>query len=276
MLGHPVDDPERWSGIWEEARPNGGAVGVIFELITTIRGAATTLQGVPQYDHTLNVGVFNRHGPEIEQGEANYFSADEGYFLRWDGERLHIGVNERLNDQSSVTVNLRYNRKAKDWTGYIRRKDFAGLVTLRRPHVARGVRASAIVGTWAHDTPVGPGCVHVVQHRDGSLTGWADLLQTPGLARYGNGLKPPETTFERYGHRVKVAQLGANLFSIKFNSYSGGCCPQMMFAKVNGGTAQFIGDALTGGVQWTKMSGDTCRSLTQPQQPALARPYPRP
>ena len=258
--GKIVARPERLSGLWEMAIGSGEVIGIHLMVITKIEGAATSLTSVPQYQEHLQVGVYQRD-KELKFGDENYFvDSQQGGGVQWDGRRLQLKFVPRVAGDPAIDLDLTYDEKLDTWSGRFHRGGFSGDVTLRRPGVE-----NAMTGTWVSDSGGVNGCVHVVQQLDGTLEGWSDGLQTPGLDRYANGLKPPDESHEYYGNLVKVAQMNRETFSIEFNAYGGLCCSHTFVGTVSADGATFDGGWQAGPNQmpfkatWSKVPGDSCR-----------------
>ncbi len=264
MKGKSVESPEKMSGVWEASNGTQGVVGLHFLLTTKVAGAPTTLTGVPQTEEHLAIGVYQRNGPQLRQGDQNYFMDSPDSGVSWDGKRLALNWTPRVAGDPAIDLDLIYDNEQQTWSGQFHRGAFSGHVTLRRPTVKGNVTASPLTGTWVSNRSGMNGCVHIVQGADGTLMGWSDDLQLSGRYRYANGLKPPEQTFEQYGDLVKAEQTGKNSFSIEFKAYTAMCCSHTYV-----GTLADDGSILNGGWQagpnqtpmnltWRKLRGDSC------------------
>jgi hypothetical protein len=259
MKGKIVARPERLSGLWEMAIGSGEVVGIHLMLITKIEGAATSLTSVPQYLEYLQVGVYQRN-KELKFGDENFFGDSGEGGAQWDGKRLLLKFVPRTAEDMAIDLDLTYDEKLETWSGRFHRGGFSGDVILRRPGAG-----NAMTGTWVSDSPGMNGCVHIVQQLDGTLVGWSDVLQMPGLYRYANGLKPPNESLEHYGNLVKVTQTSPETLLIEFNAYGAMCCSHTFAAIVSADGTIFNGGWQAGPNQypfkatWSKVHGDSCR-----------------
>lgn len=263
MFGRPIEEPERFSGLWEAADGLGGTVGIWLQLTTRIQGAPTTLTDVIQYDQTLLVAVFQPNGNRIEFPDGSFVDQPGGQ-LMWDGKHLRAQRGLRNKDASTTQLDLTYDATKETWSGLFRRGTVARTVTFRRPAYKPDTVPNAFVGTWANTEKGSHGCFHIVQQADGTFMGWLDGLQTPGTYRYANGLKPSSETFEQYGNLLLVSALEEQKFAIEFGAYSGICCSKTLIAKVTK-DASLVGDWQLGPNQvarhtvWKRLSGRSCR-----------------
>ena len=264
MLGKTIEQPESFSCLWETPTGPQSAVGIWLLLTTRIEGAATVLSNVPQYEQSFSVSLFQRSKNQLEFGTGSSFADDANGELTWDGTHLKARRAGRGKDWLATELDLTYDPKSETWSGLFGRGPFSRFVTLRRSANALPNIRSALVGTWGNTEKWTNGCFHVTQLSDGSLAGWSDGLQTPGVFRYSNGLKPPTSTFEHYGNLLRVVDLGKQRFSIEFGAYSGICCSRTAIATVVDHDA-LVGDWQPGPNQaggkflWKRLCGKSCR-----------------
>jgi hypothetical protein len=264
MLGKIIEQPEQLSGLWEAPTGHQSAVGIWLLLTTRIDGAATTLRRVPQYEQSFSVALFQRSGNQFEFGTGSSFADDSNGELIWDGTHLRARRDGRNKDRLAAELDLTFDPASETWSGLFGRGTFSRFVTLRRSAKVLPNGKRALVGTWASTEKVTRSCFHVIQLWDGSLAGWSDDLQTPGVLRYANGLRPPSFTSEHYGNLLRVIDLDNQRFSIEFAAYAAICCSRTVIATVVGH------DALSGNWQpgfkqagekplWKRLRGNSCR-----------------
>jgi hypothetical protein len=262
-----IEEPERLSGVWETEIGSGKTIGLHFNLITEIEGSPTSLTRILQYEYHLDIGVYQKSGKDLKYGDQNYFSLSGDGAAFWDGKRLILKFAPPPTSRlPAIDLNLTYDEKQETWTGLFHRDSFSGDVTLRRPNADKSVAASKLAGTWAGTgSPDRIGCLHIVQRPDGTLEGWSDGLQLPGLTRYANGLKAPQKTFEYYGETINVSQTDQAVFSIEFGATSPMCCAHTFVGQLSADGALLDGSWQPGPNQsaskanWKRVLGDSCR-----------------
>ncbi|HEY0760082.1 MAG TPA: hypothetical protein VGD59_12590 [Acidisarcina sp.] len=291
MRGRVIDRPEDLAGLWEASDSAKGAVGLLININAHVAGNPSTLQGIPEYEDSFSVAVYQRKGPQFDMWSSNWFSDDPTGGLFWDGTHLRIQwtdttaappVGGTLDD--AIEVDLTYDRARGAWSGLFHRKDFNRQVRLRRPsfspegrrHAGTTLEGSPMVGTWVTTEPIGAKCLHLVQQADGALNAWVDTLQTPGLLRWANGRKPPQNTWEHYGELVRVQQLATSTISAEVGAYGGICCASTVVAKISADGRTLSGNWLPGlnqlgrPAEWKRIVGSSCRVFSPP--PPQARP----
>ena len=262
MLGKVIDQPERYSGLWETPIGPEKAVGIWLLLQTRIDGAATSLNHVTQYEQGFFVAVFKRDGDRLDLDHGSFPDEPDGG-LDWDGRHIRARRDWRSNDASTLELDLTYDPGQETWSGFLRIGMDARVVTLHRFAKKSLKGQSDLVGTWASTEKGSHGCFYVAQLPDGKLAGWSDNLQTPGSFRYANGLKPPTSSFERYGDLLTVVALGKHSYSFQFGAYGGICCTSTLIAKVTDDS--LVGDEQPGPNQearrsiWKRMDDGSCR-----------------
>jgi len=216
--GHrPVDSPEALSGLWEAPDGSGGAVGIHLMLTTTVPVSADTLGSAQQLWERLEVGVYERKGPDIQFGDQSYFGdSPSAGNVAFDEGVLRLHFASPWKDTPSVDLDLR--QTGDTWVGRLHRGYFDANVILRRPGAGGTAKTSpiggtSITGTWI-STP-GPfgTCVHVAGETPGSLAGWSDSVGMTGHQQVVAGMSPITGGGGRYGELMWVKQLdgGKNL-----------------------------------------------------------------
>jgi hypothetical protein len=266
-LGRPVLHPEAVSGVWEAPDGEGGAVGIHLRLSTIVPGDAKTLADTPQSLEQLDVGVYQRKGPEIQLGEENFFSGtprggsvtlEDGHLLLYSS--AHLDLVQQPGDR---------------WVGRLLRGSFDSTVTLRRPGPADPDKTSPVVGTWLESsaTPSAYSCVHIVQQAENSFIGWSDSLEAPASTQCPNGVRKLATLYERYGERMKVHLEADGKVSLELYAYNPMCCSHTFIGTISPNGKVIQGTWPTGPNQsphngsWKKVPGDSCLS----QAPSQAR-----
>ena len=192
--------PESLSGIWETSSGHGSAIGIHLELDTTIPSDGDKQSWVPQSWQNLQVGVFKRKGAEIQLGEESGFSdSRRGGNLTFDQGRLQLHFVSPWTDTPSVDLDL-VQQAGGCWDGRLHRGEFDSHVTLCRPSTSLSGMASPLVGTWAENSNLGEGCIHIAEQAPGEFTGWSDDIQLPGTVRSCiDGVSKPVAVFQRFG-----------------------------------------------------------------------------
>ena len=185
----PVSHPEALSGVWEAPDGKDGAVGIHLQLTTAVSGDADPPVWTPQSWKHLDVGVFQRRGPELEFGEENYFSDDlRGGSVKLEDGRLQLHFISSIRDTPSVDLDL-VRQPSGCWRGRFHRGAFDSAVTLCRPTPGPDVPPSPLVGTWSQSSSLGSACIHIAQTGPATFTGWSDLLDIPGRTVFGRDLQ---------------------------------------------------------------------------------------
>jgi hypothetical protein len=275
-LNQPVDHPEALSGVWETSNGHGGAVGIHIELMTSVSDDADPPAWTPQLWQHLELGVFERKGPELVFGEEGYFADDlRGGGVTLKNGRLQLHFVSRWEDTPSVDLDL-LHQPDDCWRGRFHRGGFDSVVTLCRPTPDSTVTPSPLVGTWSSDYG---GCIHIFESEPGTFTGWSDALQIPGRTIYGRSEPEPHGLLEAYGDLAKVNLDDSGEVSLEFNAYSGFCCSQLLKGKLSADGSTIQGRFATGlnqfphTAKWTKMPGDSCvKPSTLPKHPSAPCP----
>jgi hypothetical protein len=151
------------------------------------------------------------------------------------------------------------------WDGRLHRGEFDSRVTLCRPSTSHSGKASPLVGTWAENSNLGRGCIHIAEQAPGEFTGWSDAIELPGTVRscIDNGSKPV-AVFQRFGERLKAHLEKDGSLSFELYAYTGMCCPHTFIGKLTEGGNLIRGTWPSGANQaphnatWKKMPGDSC------------------
>ena len=242
-----LSHPERLAGRWEARDGRGMHLEVATAVATA--GARTGPQQVVE----LEVGVYQRHGSDVNPYTFQFFSTGPDGGVTWDGRTLTVG--RRLG--SKVRIALTWNEASARWTGTWDGPGQHGQIVLRRP---AAVRRSPFVGTW-RDTR-SPTCLHIVQASDGSFGGWTDVL-FPSRVRYPAGVKAPERVPEHYGQIATVAVRGTHI-DVKLAAYTAFCCPHPFSATTSRDGSTLKGQWPAGPNQsgmpaiWKRLSGRDC------------------
>lgn len=260
-FNRPVFHPESISGVWETPVGKGGAVGIQLDLTTAVPNGTGSVKWTPQKWRGLEVGVFERHGPEIDVGDVNFFMDSARGGGKFEGRRLEIHVPAREKWEPSFDIDLVLQRDGC-WHGRFHRGAFDRVVTLCRPTPGPHVVLSPFVGTWLGSTVLGDTCMHIAQTGHGSFVGWSDELQFPGEAKYAPGVSRRRELLEWYGSLNKVKLAGKRVIEVEFGDYVGFCaglCQYSFSGKLSAdGTllrGVFIGPEA---VTFRKMPGGSC------------------
>jgi len=260
----PVSHPEALSGVWEAPDGKDGAVGIHLQLTTAVSGDADPPVWTPQSWKHLDVGVFQRRGPELEFGEENYFSDDlRGGSVKLEDGRLQLHFISSIRDTPSVDLDL-VRQPSGCWRGRFHRGAFDSAVTLCRPTPGPDVPPSPLAGTWSQTSGVGSPCVHIAQTGPGMFTGWSDSLEIPGRIRFSPSIPGPHQLGEDYGVLAKVHLVGGRQISLELYAYSPICCSHIFIGELSADGSTIKGDFPPGPNQFphaaslTKLPGDSC------------------
>lgn len=264
-LGQQVMHPESLSGIWETSNGHGGAIGIHLELDTTIPSDGDKQSWAPQSWQDLQVGVFERKGTEIQLGEEGGFSdSRRGGNVTFNQGRLQLHFVSPWTDTPSVDLDL-VQQAGDCWDGRLHRGEFDSHVTLCRPSTSQSGKANPLVGTWAENSNLGQGCIHIAEQAPGEFTGWSDAIQLPGTVRSCiDNVSKPVTVSERFGERLKARLEKDGSVSFELYAYTGMCCPHTFVGKLTEGGNLIQGTWPSGANQaahnatWKKMHGDSC------------------
>lgn len=250
LLGSDITHPEEISGIWEsqDAQPT---YALDIELTTKVFGLPTTLASVPQQVTSVVFGVYQVK-TIVSFAGRHFFSANS------DGVQLSARTIEvshsKVDGSQAVELNLTFDPHRDQWSGKVQTDDFNGQLTFSRPHPNPGIAKSLLAGTWAHFSPVSI-CLHVAQQSDGSLAGWSDQLQVPGLIRYANGIRPPSETIERYGVQAQLDRVSPEAMLIDRNPYAAGGNKQTEIGKLTSDPNVMSAGAFE---PWHRVAGGSC------------------
>jgi hypothetical protein len=264
-LGQQVMHPESLSGVWETSNVHGGAVGIHLELDTTMPSDGDEQNWAPQSWQDLQVGVFERKAAEIQIGEEGGFSdSHRGGGVTFDQGRLQLHFVSTWTGTPSVDLDL-VQQAGGCWEGRLHRGEFDSHVTLCRPSTSHSGKASPLVGTWAENSKLGRGCIHIAEQASGEFTGWSDEIQFPRTVRSCiNNVSKPVAVFQRFGEPLKAHLEKDGSASFELYAYSGICCPHTFVGKLTEGGNLIRGTWPSGRNQtahnatWKKMPGDSC------------------
>jgi len=260
-----VIHPESLSGIWETSNGHEGAIGIHLELDTTIPSDGDKQNWTPQSWQDLQVGVYERKGSEIQLGEEGYFSdSPRGVSVTFDRGRLQLHFVSQWADTPSVDLDL-VQQADGCWDGRLHRGEFDSHVTLCRPSAGQSGNASPLVGTWAENSILGQGCMHIVEQAPGEFTGWSDTIELPGtVVSCINNVSKPVTVSEHFGERMKIRLEKDGSVSFELYAYAMMCCPHTFVGRLAKGGNLVRGTWPPGANQapheatWKKMPGDSC------------------
>jgi hypothetical protein len=258
-----IPHPELLAGRWETSNGHGGAVGMNVILETHIEGRPQRIEGKPQFEENLTVGLYERSGSEVEQLGFNFLSTSSGGPMAWDGHHLVIHLTPKAQ-LPAMNVDLIWHDELQTWTGSFERGAFHGRVTLKRPAFAGA--SSLFVGTWFDSRGLTNNCVHIARQEGGEYTAWSDDILFPAHMRFANGIQPPPYTLERYGTIAKAKLIAPGQITVELNAYTSMCCSQPFSAKVSADGTMLSGDWTSGMnrqarvADWKKMLGDSCIS----------------
>jgi len=258
--GRPIKHSEALSGLWEAPDGHGGAVGIYLQLGTSVPGTAMTLRGTPQSWESLQVGVYERHGPVIQIGSGNGFSdSPRGSNLKFEDGRLTVHSFAYAPGTTFVDLDL-VQQPGDRWYGRLHRGHFDAQVTLRRPAAPDSQGANQLIGTWSESTAFGGACVHIAGHGPDDFTGWSDALQTWGSVMFAPHVVRPSTAFQRYGDLMNVHRGKNGSVSFELYAYNGLCCPKTFdgILSKDGSTMEGSWSSGSNRAVWTKMRGDSC------------------
>ncbi len=258
-LNRPVIHPEALSGIWEAPDGRGGAVGLHLQLATTLPGEASPPLWTPQSWLDLEVGVFDRTGPEIAIGEENHSSDSiRGGGALFQDNRLKLHFVSKSKDTPSVDLDLLLQLNGC-WHGRFRRGAFDSMVELCRPTPGRHAVVSPLVGTWFQTSGAGWDCIHIAQTGLATFVGWSDSLMIPGRIRFGPNIPQPHVLYERFGSLAKVDLAGDKFVSVEFGADSPICCSYRFIGKLSADGTKLHGkDQTSLDATFTKMHGESC------------------
>lgn len=229
-------------------------------LSTHIEGTPVSLIGHQHYLDYLEIGLYQRIGPEVEALGFSFFSTSSNGGALWDGQQLRMLVPRR-GDLPKVKVSLFWNKAKKQWKGHYERGDFSRQVTLKRPE---GRTASPFVGTWFDSKDPMNNCIHIAQQSDGGFTAWADDIALSGRLRYANGIEPPPQSNEHYGEIAKARLTSPSLILVELRAYIGICCSHQFKAAISPDGSELVGDWPSGPnqaprrVEWKSMPDNSC------------------
>ncbi len=227
---------------------------------THIDGTPVSQIGNQQYLDSLDIGLYQRTGPDVEAMGFSFFSINSNGGALWDGQQLRMFVPQRA-DRSKVEVSLFWDQTKKQWDGRYERGQFSRQVTLKRPESAK---ESSFVGTWFDSKGLMNNCVHIAQQSDGGFTAWADDILLPGRMRYANGIQPPPQSNEHYGEVAKARLISPGEILVELRAYIATCCSHPFKATVSPDGSKLVGDWPSGSnqaprsVEWKRMPGDSC------------------
>ena len=263
-LNRPVVHPEALSGIWEAPDGHGGAVGIQLQLATTLPGDASPPLWTPQSWLDLEVGVFERTGPEIKSGEESGFSDSvRGGGALFQKNRLQLHFVSEPKDAPSLDLDLLLQLNGC-WHGRFRRGAFDSVVELCRPTPGHQSVLSPLVGTWFQTSGAGWDCIHIVQTSPATLTAWSDSLMIPGSIRFGANIPGPHLLYERFGALAKVDPAGNQQVSVEFGAYNPICCSHRFIGMLSADGTTLRGAYPPGPNQtsraatFTRMHGESC------------------
>jgi hypothetical protein len=190
-----------------------------------------TLKGVQQRWEGLNLGVYEKKGPQLGE-DGGYFSDREGdaSSVSIEGGHLELHYDSRRVKGAPGVVDLDLRKDGDGWVGRFHRGDFDQQVTLERP--GAGLKAhNRITGTWRSEMFYGR-VVHVVEPAAGIFAGWADELQIPGTIHFAPWIEPYRL-FQSYGNRVNVERVGKVGVMFEFGAYSAMCCRHTVAGKLS-------------------------------------------
>lgn len=255
----PVFHPEALSGVWETPDGKGGAVGIELKLTTAVMNFPIQSGWSPMHWRGLEVGVFERSGPEIEVGDANFFMDTARGGARLEQDRLQIHFRAREKWEPSFDIDLVLQRD-DCWHGRFHRGTFDRVVTLCRPAPGQGAALSPFVGTWLEISGANARCVHIAQTGRGTFVGWSDWLQVPGRAKYARGVSRPGKLLEFFGALDEVKLAGRRVIDVEFGDYGicAGLCQYSFFGRLSADGNKLRGKLAGYSVTFSKMPGDSC------------------
>lgn len=217
--------------MWQTSDGQDGAVGIHLLLGTAVSGDTDPPIWNPQLWQYLEVGIFQRNGPEIAFGDEN-FSSDSvrgGSVLLTDG-RLQLHFVSSWKDTPSVDLDLLHQPDGC-WHGRFHRGSFDSTVTLCRPTPGPSIEPSPLIGTWSSGRG-DSGCIHIFETGSGTFTGWSDALEVPGLIIFSPNTGP-HLFSENYGELAKVQLTNNRFVSLEFSAYSPICCSHLFVGTLS-------------------------------------------
>lgn len=271
--GRPVLHPEELSGVWEAPDGRGGAIGLNLRLLTTVPASVTSLVGIAQSWGSLQVGAYQRAGPALVFGEANWvLDSPRGGGVVYQDGRLRVAL---------PWLDLDLKHEPDDtWVGRFHRKDFDQIVTLRRPGATPRTQDQWFLGTWIRTDPMTPRCMHLGREQEGAFVGWTDAWQVLGHVRYGPHAEKLHTAFENYGALATVTVAKPGSVTVNFDPMSGWCCPGSFegFRQRNGVMSGEMGGPIRQATRetWRRVEGVSCvaaagRRVRQTPGPSRSR-----
>ena len=158
------------------------------------------------------------------------------------------------------------------WYGRLHRGEFDSQVTLCRPSTSLSGKASPLVGSWAENSNLGQGCIHIAEQAPGGFTGWSDEIQLPGtVGSCIDGVSKPVAVFQSFGELLKVHLENDGAVSFELYAYNDVCCSHTFVGKLAEGGDLIQGAWPSGANQaahnatWKKMPGDSCVAFDSEQ-----------
>lgn len=258
----PISKPEDLAGRWETSDGHGGMVGMNVIVSTHIDGTPVSLIGHQQYLDSLDIGLYQRTGPDVEEFGFNFFATSPDGGALWDGQQLRVSARQR-GDLPKVEVSLSWDETKKQWYGHYERGEFSRQVTLKRPE---NTAASSFAGTWFESKGLMNNCVHIAQQSDGGFTAWSDDISIPGRWRYANGIQPLPQSNEHYGEIGKAKLISPNVITVELRAYTAMCCSHPFQAAISSDGSKLVGNWPSGpnqaprSVEWKRMPENSCRA----------------
>lgn len=270
------DDPMQLviTGAWEGDDPvlnDGTQIGILLksEAIVKVRltsgvimrGFAARSRIAPEFCfYQRTSGQEQRVWFEVGQVLRGMSSSLEGQRLKAEFKNDGPGGNFK---HTNIALDLTFDEKQLAWTGNFTRNGITKPLRLERPAPSPGVKASALVGTWALpvsetvDGNLRSYCLSIAQGKDGGFTVWEPSI---GYQWIGvDGPPPPVATFEEYtGRRWGITVDGetVTLDSTTYMSGLPGGIPAGPFVgKLSMCGRQIVGRIVRGPLQtWTKQT----------------------
>lgn len=262
--GEIVTDPASLSGVWEAPTGPESAVGIQLQLFTTISANTITLAGAPQNWQSLEVQVYERHGPTITAKDRNFFSdSKRGGSVSFEHGRLELHWAPTISGFPQVDLDLTQNA-AHEWSGRFHRGSFDSHVALRRPAANQQREKNTITGTWFQSSMVDDFCLHIAEQNPNEFIAWADTLFVPGKVSFPPNLQRPAQFEERYGDLATVRVENGGLIRLVLFADTAVCCPRTFVGTMSENGAAIEGawqqgpNSIRMDAKWQKVSGDSC------------------
>ena len=153
------------------------------------------------------------------------------------------------------------------WNGCLHRGVFDSRVTLCRPSTSLSGKASPLVGSWAENSNLGQGCIHIAEQAPGGFTGWSDEIQLPGtVGSCIDGVSKPVAVFQSFGELLKVHFENDGAVSFELYAYNDVCCSHTFVGKLAEG-GDLIQDAWPSGAKHGRRCPVTPVSHPIPDKP---------